>query len=229
MKKELNEIIAGLSKQEMNNDKTVILDSIDLLNEELERIKNNIKNQMHICIDEENMDKITELSNLNNLIINFQDELKSFKPTNVTKASETLEISKESKPLFNRIVKIAKEINNDFVLEYKKLWVNFILDGKIILGIKPKQNAFTIFFNVKFTDLKSEKLILKDLTGKGHHCSGNVCADINKNSDFSEIKRLIEETIRIKFKDAEFSKEETNDNLDNLINEIDFDFLKDET
>lgn len=78
MEKKLNEIIISLSKQGMYDSKNSILDSLELLTEELEKIKKELNSQMYICIDEDRTDDIESFNKIKREIGLLQQNIEYF-------------------------------------------------------------------------------------------------------------------------------------------------------
>lgn len=116
MEREINEIIIQLSKQGMYDSKNNILNSLDKMSEELEKIKNVLKGEMYTCIDEDRTDDITVLNKIKNEISTLQKNLEYFSAFRPNKSyPSAVEIAETEKTLSRK-----EEIKLDVELTFKK-------------------------------------------------------------------------------------------------------------
>lgn len=116
MEEKLNNILISLANEKMYDDKNAILDVLELLNEEFDNIKINLKEQMKNYIDEEKIDNIDNLRKIFKEISELQTEIKQFNTFKTDKSYPNSIKIKETEKTLERI----NEIKLDSDLSYKK-------------------------------------------------------------------------------------------------------------
>lgn len=109
-------------------------------------------------------------------------------------SSSVMNMSDETEELFNQFRETISEFNPSVYEEPKKIYINFMIDKKIICCLIPLQNSLSVILNVKSGYFDADEM-LEDISGKGHWGTGDYRMRIEKEADvqlaLEYIKRLI--------------------------------------
>lgn len=86
---------------------------------------------------------------------------------------DTIPRYEQYRDLLGAIEKSAKEVNPDITPRYTKLYINYLLDEKIIFGVEPFKSHLKVVFNCDIGELEDKYSVLEDISAIGHHCNGN--------------------------------------------------------
>lgn len=118
------------------------------------------------------------------------------KETEIKGVEPDYKMSRVADELYQKAIAVAEKVNADIKRSYTKLYINFLLDDRILFSIEPLKDSLRVYLNAELQELtKSESL--KDVRNIGHHSPGKTLLKVKANEDLELLQKYINEVINI--------------------------------